>query len=125
MSRPKLRIVVVFVAALTGMKVWAQDRYHRTIYHEALMGAYEDRAKATCLKEFARAGTLKSVPRLSALEIVIGSPDVQVAIWDFDHPLWEVRYRHPHILLNGDTPAARRCAFDLASGLASLEGSSR
>lgn len=121
MSRPKLRMIVVMIAGVTGLKVWAQDRYHRAIFHEALIEAYQEKAEATCQREIARTSRTKFAPRLAGPEVVIGSPDAQVAVWDFDNPLWEVRYRHPHILLKAEPLGEVRCAFDLVAGLASLE----
>lgn len=121
LRRPTLRMIVVVVAGLTGLKVWAQDRYHRAIFHEALIAAYQDKAEATCQKAFARFARSASPARLREPEVVIGSPAAQVAVWDFDNPLWDVRYRHPHILLKAETMGELRCAYDLSSGIASFE----
>lgn len=121
MSRPTLRMIVVIVAGITGVKVWAQDRYHRAIYHEALLDAYQERARLSCLKAMnATAGAATGL-RLADAAVVIGSPDTRVALWDYDNPLWDVRYRHPHIVLSATRPGERRCAFDIVAGLASLE----
>lgn len=122
MSRPSLRIVVIFVAALAGLKVWAQDRYQRGIFHETLIAAYGDQARARCQKEVSKAHALRLAASAEAMEITIGSPHTSVAVWDFDNPLWEVRYRHPHILLSPDKGEGPRCAYDVVAGLASLSG---
>ena len=121
MPRPTLRMIVVVVAGITGMKVWAQDRYHRAIYHEALLEAYQERARLTCLKAMNRAGSPASSLRLSDAVVVIGSPNARVALWDYENPLWDVRYRHPHILLSSTQAGERRCVFDMVAGLASVE----
>ena len=54
--------------------------------------------------------------------IVIGSPDVRVALWDYDNPLWEVRYRNPHMLLSAEPISDLRCAYDMVAGLATVDG---
>ena len=54
------------------------------------------------------------------MEVVIGNPHTAVAIWDIDNPLWDVRYRHPHILVSGGAEARKTCAYDLTAGLVSV-----
>src|SRR5438093_5598766 len=116
-----MRSAVILVAALAGLKVWTQDRLYRSIMQDALMQAYRERAAVSCLREFARAGKPLSAnwPSASTAEVVIGNAATDVAIWDFDNPLWEVRFRHPHVLLTA--PGSNgQCAFDIAAGLATI-----
>lgn len=125
MSRPSLRIIVILVAGLAGLKVWAQDRYYRTIMHEALISAYQERAAATCLKEALKTQRGKSVQAWSGPEIVIGNRHANVALWDIDSPLWDVRYRHPNLVLKTGTGGDVRCSYDLTAGLAAFDSQSR
>jgi len=121
MSRPTLRFVLIATAALAGTKVWLQDRYHRAIYDEALMAAYQGKATMSCQKElerrWARLGTLT----LSPLGVRIGNPETTVALWDTNNPLWDVRYRHPHMMLAAAPRGDVQCAFDIVAGLASVD----
>ena len=121
MPRASLRIVVLLVAGLAGLKVWAQDRYYRSIMHEALIGAYQDRAATTCQKEILKNQRTKAVQAWSGAEIVIGSRRANVALWDFDNPLWDLRYRHPNLVLKAGTDGDIRCSFDLTVGLAEID----
>lgn len=120
MSRPSLRIIVILVAGLAGLKVWAQDRYYRNIVHEALISAYQERAAATCQKEAVRTQRSKSANPWSAPQIVIGGHHVNVDLWDIDNPLWEVRYRHPNLVLKAGASGDVRCSYDLTAGIAAI-----
>lgn len=119
---PSLRTMLFIAASLAVAKVWASDRYHRAIYSDALIAAYGDKARVTCQKEFGRITRAYGNLKLSATNVVIGSPAVKVAMWDMDNPLWEVRYKHPHLMLTAEPLADLRCAFDVTAGLASVEG---
>lgn len=119
--RVNLRTILILAAGLAGLKVWASDRYHRTIYHEALITAYGEKARATCQREAGRIGRAYATLRLNAADVVIGSPDTRVALWDIDNPLWEVRYRHPHLLFTAEPVSPLRCAFDVTAGLARVD----
>lgn len=119
---PSLRTILFIAATLAGAKVWASDRYHRAIYSDALIAAYGDKARTICQKEIGRVARTYSNVKLSATSVVIGSPSVKVAMWDMDNPLWEVRYKHPHVMLSAEPFAGLRCAFDVTAGLASIEG---
>lgn len=120
MPRFSLRIVVMVVAALAGLKVWAQDRYQRGIFHDALIAAYGEQARTRCQKELAKASPGKWHPRTDALSVTIGNAATDVAVWDVDNPLWEVRYRHPHIMVPASERDQASCAYDIVAGLANL-----
>lgn len=122
MSRPTLRTIVVLMAGLAALKVWAQDRYHRAIYHDALVEAYEDKARAACGKEMTRLNRTLAGLALHVDAVSIGSPDVRVALWDVDNPLWDVRYRNPHLMMSAKLSNDVRCAFDVTAGLVTLAG---
>ncbi len=122
-----MRIVVIGLVLLAGLKVWTQDRMYRSVMGEALIEAYRERAVEVCRKQSTktvRVATASGAPALwgsgSEAEIVIGNPDIDVAIWDTQNPLWGERYQHPHLVLTraGETPA--HCAYDLRDGMATL-----
>ncbi len=123
LRRPTLRTMLILAAAMAGAKVWASDRFHRTIYSDAIIAAYGEKARATCQREVVRqAPAAFASLKLTPSSVVIGSPNVRVAFWDIDNPLWEVRYRHPHVLLTAEPLTDLSCAFDVKVGLASLDG---
>jgi hypothetical protein len=121
MPRASLRVVVILVAGLAGLKVWAQDRYYRAIMHEALINAYQDRAATTCQKEVLKSQRTKVAQPWSGPEIIIGNQLADVALWDLDNPLWDVRFRHPNLVLRSGTAAKLRCSYDLTAGLAAID----
>ncbi len=115
-----MRVIVIAIAALACAKVWTQDRLYRSIMQDALLQAYEDRAAATCQKEAQRnRHGQASFAAADMREVVIGNSKTDVALWDYQNPLWDVRFRHPHVMLT-DARTKTHCAFDVAAGLASL-----
>jgi hypothetical protein len=113
----------MIAAVLAGLKIWASDRFHRAVYSEAIIAAYGEKARVSCQREAARqAPTAYGGLKLTPSGVVIGSPNVRVAFWDVDNPLWQVRYRNPHVLLTAEPLTDLSCAFDVTVGLASLEG---
>jgi hypothetical protein len=122
-----MRMIVLGFAIVAGMKVYTQDRLYRAAMGEALVQAYRERAQQVCIKELARSS--RSIPPAgtwaagsATAEVVIGNPNASVAIWDFDNPLWEVRFHHPHLILSGPGSPGVTCAYDLKVGFASLSG---
>lgn len=113
----------MLAASMAVAKVWASDRFHRAVYSEAIIAAYGEKARTTCQREAARqAPAAYASLKLTPSGVVIGSPNVRVAFWDVDNPLWEVRYRHPHVMLTAEPLTDLSCAFDVTAGLASLDG---
>lgn len=123
LPRPTLRTMLMLAAVMAGAKVWASDRFHRAIYSDAILAAYGEKARATCQREVVRqAPAAYASLKLKPSGVVIGSPNVRVAFWDIDNPLWEVRYRNPHVMLTAEPITDLRCAFDVTAGLASIDG---
>ena len=118
-----MRKIVMLVAALTATKVWTQDRFYRSVMQDALVSAYRERATQVCQKlgqKPAGAKTIPAWPEGSQAEVTIGSPQANVALWDFDNPLWDVRFRHPHLILTAAGAGKPRCSYDLTVGLATV-----
>lgn len=118
-----MRTVLMLIAALAALKIWTQDRLYRTVMDDAVVQAYRDRAVQLCQKESQKAGKATS-PALwstnAGTEIVIGSRTANVALWDLDNPLWDVRFRHPHLVLTASGAGKGHCSIDLIAGLASV-----
>ena len=119
-----MRMIVIAFALLAGFKVWTQDRFYRSAMSDALIQAYRERAQQVCQKEGAKTSKAAVGAWTMAPEVMIGSPLPSVALWDVDNPLWNVRYRHPHIILTAVSTtsgsAKTTCAYDLMVGLASF-----
>lgn len=118
-----MRKIVMLVAALTATKVWTQDRFYRSVMQDALVSAYRERATQVCQKlgqKPAGTKTIQTWPDGSQAEVTIGSPLASVALWDFDNPLWDVRFRHPHLILTAAGGGKPRCSYDLTVGFATI-----
>jgi hypothetical protein len=117
-----MRSLVLIVALLAGLKVWTQDHLYRSATSAALITAYRDRAAESCFKSVTKTALadLKANPwqRPKLSRIVIGDPDAEVAFWDWQNPLWSVRFRHPHLELSADTPTMPTCRYDISAGVA-------
>jgi endo-1,4-beta-D-glucanase Y len=118
-----MRTIVIAVAALAAAKVWTQDRYVRASMSEALIEAYRERAQAVCGREALKSGTSGTAIWTSSSppEITIGSKVARVMIWDYDNPLWPVRYRNPHLVLTASAPRKLTCSYDVAVGVAFVQ----
>jgi hypothetical protein len=124
-----MRTVVFGLILLAAGKVWFQDRTYRTAMSDAVVEAYRERAIEVCrLSASKRAPASREIVVAwgpsSAAEPVIGNPDVRVAIWDTENPLWNERYRDLQLVLTS-TNTATRCAYDVRRGAATLSLAAR
>ncbi len=115
-----MRLLVIALAVLAGFKVWTQDRIVRTMMGEAIVQAYRARAEQSCQKQAESSGKRPAIPFSETADIVIGNPHLNVAIWDVESPLWDMRFRHPHIMLTSSRDGRLSCAYDVKIGVASL-----
>lgn len=126
-----MRMVVIGLLLLAGFKVWTQDRVYRSVMSEALIEAYRERAVEVCRKQSGKGARQASNGSVtlpwgssSDAQIVIGNPEVSVALWDTENPQWGERYQHPNLVLTASAgEASQRCAYDLRDGLATLSSS--
>jgi hypothetical protein len=119
-----MRMVVIGLVLLAGVKVWTQDRTYRSVMGDALVEAYRERAVEVCRKTAAKRPAAAAYPDASGAwgagseaHVIIGNPDLEVAIWDTENPLWAERFRNPHLILTG---GRAHCAYDVRGGTATL-----
>jgi hypothetical protein len=123
-----MRAIVLALAMLAGLKVWYQDTVYRTAATEALVSAYRTRATEACQKQPQRDELGRSLAAFqvdwrspTSIEVVIGNKQVDVSLWETDHPLWAARYKHPYLMLaSGDRHSRLSCAYDVLAGSATL-----
>lgn len=117
-----MRAIVLTVACLAVVKVWTQDRIVRASLSDALITAYHERAQQVCGRESAKFGGSNaanwSAPKP---EVTIGGKVASVMLWDYDNPLWAVRYRHPHLVMTASGPRKLRCSYDVSVGVAFIQ----
>lgn len=118
-----MRAVVLVLVGLAGLKVWTQDHIYRSATEEALVHAYRDRAIEACAKgrREPRAGVGSAWSHPSAIRLVIGKRDLDVAIWDVENALWAVRYKYPILVLDaGAQSPGLTCEYDVTLGTAAV-----
>lgn len=120
-----MRLLVLALALLAGLKLWAQDTVYRSATEDALVAAYRDRAVAACQKEPARdgrgsAGVTAAVnwSQAPSIKLVIGDNNLSVYVWEVDHELWNARYRTPYLVLVPSDRASIVCTYDIGHGTA-------
>jgi hypothetical protein len=115
-----MRLLVLALALLAGLKLWAQDTVYRSATEEALVAAYRDRAVTACQKEPARDARTSAVnwSNASAIKLVIGDSNLSVYVWEVDHELWNARYRNPYLVLTPSDRASLVCTYDIGLGTA-------
>jgi len=118
-----MRMVVIGLVLLAGIKVWTQDRTYRSVMGDALVQAYRERAIEVCRKTAIKrsaaisSGASGAWNAASDAQIIIGNPELEVAIWDTENPLWVQRFRNPHLILTGERA---NCAYDVRGGTATF-----
>ena len=118
-----MRFLVIAFGCLACVKVWTQDRLVRAAMGDALVQAYRERAQQVCSRETGKSGTgaAGQWPTGATAEITIGSQIAGVSIWDYENPMWDVRYRHPHLVLTTTGARKLRCSYDLSVGVAFVQ----
>lgn len=115
-----MRLLVLALAILAGLKLWAQDTVYRSAAEDAIVTAYRDRAVAACQKvprntAGSAAVNWSAVPEI---KLVIGDSDLSVQVWEVDHELWNARYRNPYLVLSTGAGAHYICTYDIGHGTA-------
>lgn len=133
-----MRALVLLLAGMAGLKVWAQDHIYRSAAEDALVHAYRERAIDACQKDRPPSADRRKDGKSThpatnvfanpaSVRVVIGKRDVDVAIWDVDNPLWGVRYKYPLLVLHpaasgiGSASTGLICEFDVTLGTASVQ----
>lgn len=117
-----MRALVIVLAVLAGLKVWTTVQFYREGTQDALVLAYRDRAIAACQSQEPVSSARAYAPlwtRPAAVGVAIGRRSADVDIWDYDHPLWESRFKHPQVVLTSDMPG-HVCEYDIIEGRAYL-----
>jgi hypothetical protein len=120
-----MRLLVLALALLAGLKLWAHDSVFRAATEEALVAAYRERAVAACQKEPERTSRAETrypgAPNWrepAEIKLVIGDSSIKVYVWEVDHELWNARYRNPYLVLTPSDGASLICTYDVGHGTA-------
>ena len=123
-----MRAVVIILAVLVAAMVWAQDKLHREAANAALLAAYKLHAEAACAgrPQTDARGMPVAVGSVDwkqpeTAEILLGNPRLSVPVWQFEHPLWDARYKNPVVRLTvGDRYSRLACDYDVMTGKSEL-----
>ncbi|MBA4171383.1 MAG: hypothetical protein C0511_01685 [Hyphomicrobium sp.] len=132
-----MRALVLLLAGLAGLKIWAQDHIYRSAAEDALVHAYRQRAIDACQVDkpstTERRKDAKSLQVITSpfadpasIQLVVGKRDVDVAIWDVDNARWAVRYKYPLLVLHPSAASSAQngaglvCEFDITLGTATI-----
>lgn len=118
-----MRAFVLFLALLVALKIGVQDSFYRAATTDALVAAYRVRAAQACAASASPAPTPADGAAIDwskgdEARVTIGKPSVPVHFWQFDHELWDARYRQPFLVLSGGNGLS--CAYDLLADTAEI-----
>ena len=109
-----LRALVIALAVLAGVKIWAQERLYREGAQEALIRAYRERAIAACQSADTPSPGAPLWTRPASVDLAIGRSGVDVRIWQLANERWPARFKHPHIVLTlSSAEASPICEYDV------------
>lgn len=122
-----LKACVLVLALAATTKVGIKEYLFHTSSSEVIAAAYRDRAADACRLN-ARAGDFglnvaNSFTDDAFSSVIIGKPDLDVYLWQTDHPKWDARYRNPYLQLATQNRAGSGtivCEYDIVNARTSL-----
>jgi hypothetical protein len=118
-----MRVLVLVLTLLAAAKIGTQQYLIASAKTDIIVSAYRDRAVGAC-REAARSRQLAVPASWSTqgpVRLVIGKSNLDVALWQVDHNLWQKRYKNPYLIFTiSEAPLRIYCEFDIAHGAASL-----
>lgn len=123
-----MRAVVLALAVLAGLKLWAHQALYRSASDQALLHAYATHAVSACQTEAQHQhadtslGSHVDWTAYRSAHIEIGDKAADVRLWQVDHKHWDRRYKTPFVHLNaasGET--GPRCIYNVMTGKAVLK----
>lgn len=121
-----MRALVVCLALLAGLKIWAHHALYVTATEQALLDAYRKNAVMACSGTAMTRQRPIAVSRSAgkvdwshyhSLRVVIGDESVNVSLWQLDHEQWDQRYKTPFIHVVADGGGTRhQCIYNISTG---------
>lgn len=122
-----LKAIVLVLALAASAKVGLKEYLFHTSATEVIAAAYRERAAEACRKhpralDFGlSAGDAFGDDARSS--VLIGKPDLDVYLWQIDHPKWDARYRNPYLQLTAQSRTGGGqvvCDYDIVNARAQL-----
>lgn len=119
-----MRALVLALALLAALKIWAHESAYRAATEEAIVAAYRVRAAEACARVSPLATVSSDHGALgwasgAAPRIAVGNPALPVYLWQIDHELWNARFRQPYLIF-GDHAGGFSCTYDILAGTAEV-----
>lgn len=122
-----LKAIVLLLALAATTKVGIKEYLFHASSSEVIAAAYRDRAADAC-RQHPRAGDHGLAASTAFTDeakssVIIGKPDLDVYIWQTDHPKWDARYRNPYLQLATANRAGNGrvvCEYDIVNARASF-----
>jgi hypothetical protein len=112
-----MRLLVLVLLLFVVGKFGVHDYLYRSATEQALIAAYGQRAIEACRGEATLRGLSAAAQAPAAtgdLRLLIGKPDIEVALWDFGNRNWNKRYRTPYLQITLGSGLGRvTCAYDV------------
>lgn len=117
-----MRALILALAVLAGIKIWVQESAYRAATEEAIVLAYRTRAAEACAGASGAAADPAARADWSGgaePRVTVGNPALPVHLWQFEHELWNARFRQPYLVLAAPG-AALSCTYDILAGTAAV-----
>lgn len=119
-----LRAVVISLGVLAIAKLASQAYLYQQATENIIVATFKDRAILACARTGAQ-GPLRIPGQTwvasAEIELSIGKPDLDVALWQVNHRLWPARYKTPYLMVTPATDIMSvTCAYDVVAGYATV-----
>lgn len=127
-GEPRALKAIVFVLALAATaKVGIKEYLFHTSASEVIAAAYRERAAEACRKH-PRAADFgltagEAFGEDARSSVFIGKPELDVYLWQTDHPKWDARYRNPYLQLTSPSRSGGGlavCEYDIVNARANI-----
>ncbi len=126
-----MRVLVLILAALAGIKIWASNQMYRAAAEDAVVVAYRERAIAACQKgaslektgsaDTDAHGAAAAWTKPASIRMVIGKRGVEVNVWDVDNAQWKARFKQAFLVLTPAEGTLRAtCEYDVSANQAAI-----
>ena len=117
-----MKPLVIVLALLAAAKIGHHEYLYRTSTRDVIIRAYKERAVQACQKD--ALGSMLGVSPQSwdnptSVSLAIGKRNLDVRLWQFDHQMWNARYRNPYLFISaGQRSSTAVCEYDIVNSAA-------
>ena len=118
-----MRMLVLGLAVLAGLKVAYQEYVYRSVTAEVIITAYRERALEACRGQaWGKAVTAEAWTNPLSVTLSVGRSSLGSDAWQLDHAQWNARFKNPYLLITaGDGTSEITCEFDITGNTATAQ----